>query len=282
MSENRLDRLLRDIDPVNERDLDAWEKSTAADATFERIVHPDRHVSPIQTQRRRGYSRTAVAALLAAVLVGGTAVVFALTSSPTSDPLSVGCYAHLDLDANAAIISLADLGTGITPAAACASRWEGAFGTSPPRAIVTCVVPGGGTGVFPNEEGMAPEDACRSIGAVLPAEGTLFGGLTAEQVRLLAADLEARNARVADRPECGGNVTLKAEIQASLMTFGTERWTIDDLTSPSQPWTFPDGTTGSVPVPRTADGQICSHYAIDAGTSTVILVNGWPELPSEL
>lgn len=46
--------------------------------------------------------------------------------------------------------------------------------------LATSVVAGGGLGVFQNLSGVNVEDACASIGASVPAEGSPYGGLSAE------------------------------------------------------------------------------------------------------
>lgn len=282
MNEKDLVRYLRGINPVDESQLESWHESDAARAILQGIIDTGSRspsIPPFEPRRARPRLRTF--ALGAAVLVAVTAAAFALSSRPTTNPLSVGCYERLDQQADTAIVSLSD-GQGLSLAAVCASRWESAFGGPAPQTLVTCVVSGGGLGVFPNESDLTQEEACASIHASLPQGGTPYGGLSAEQVRGLAADLEGRYAEIADRPgpECAGHADLKAQVQASLATLATGAWAVQDLTSSTQEWTFPDGTTARVSVPTTADGQRCAEYAIDAMGAKVVLVNSFPEEPT--
>jgi hypothetical protein len=278
MDDNGLERFLRQIDPVEEGELASLETRESAAALLERIVHADEQAELVGGGgRRRSTKHSVVAISFVAVALATTAAVFALTSRPSSDPLSVGCYERLDQQANTAIVSLVD--TELTPAAACAARWQSAFGTSTPSILVTCVVSGGGTGVFPNNGQLAPEQACASIGAALPAGGTPYGGLSAEQVRGLARDLQDRYERIDERPECAGNAALKNQALEVLAAHRAEAWEVEDLTSSEQEWTFSDGTVRTVAVPATEDGQRCADFTVDALNGRVLIVNGWPELP---
>ncbi|MFB3737434.1 MAG: hypothetical protein ACE14W_00535 [Candidatus Velamenicoccus archaeovorus] len=277
MNGKNLERYLREIDPVDDGELGTWDESPASQAMLQRILASDHSPPTALPRRSRGRARLAVAGFSAAAVLA-TAAAFALTSRPTSDPLSVGCYERLDQNADTAIVSL--VGTNLSPVAACAGRWTAAFGTPVPPSLVTCVVSGGGTGVFPDQADLPAEDACKSIGATLPAGGVQYAGLSAEQVRSLAADLQRRYARIAEEPECAGNLSLRAEAEAAVSALQATGWQVVDYTSPTQEWTFPDGSTQTVSVPTTANGQRCSEYSIDALNAEVILVNGWPELPN--
>jgi hypothetical protein len=276
MNEKDLEECLRAINPVDEGQVRPREDTLVGILEHAAAVGDRRgRISSFGPPRTR--RRIAAVVLAAVALAATTAAVFAMTRRPTTSPLSVGCYDRLDQNADTAVFDT--VGQDLSPAAICARGWQSAFGEPAPQMLVTCVVSAGGTGVFPNEAGLSPEEACASISASVPSGGSPYGGLSADQVRLLAADLEHRFAGILDRPECAGQVGLKAEVQAALLEYANATWTIVDSTSATQEWTFPDGASALVPVPTTAEGQHCAGYAIDAVGAKVILVNSWPELP---
>ncbi len=114
----------------------------------------------------------------------------------------------------------------------------------------------------------------------MPAGGEPYGGLSAQRVRSLARDLVNRYEALVAGRKCAGVEDLTAEVRSALDALATGSWSIADQTSPTQEWTFPDGRTETVSVPRTSDGQVCAEFAIDATGATVVLVNGWPDLPA--
>lgn len=281
MNPNDLTRHLRQADPVDDELIEGWERSEEALQVFERVVGNDRARVAHHAPRSRSRRRVVGAALGAVLLTATTAAAFALISRPTTNPLSVGCYERLDQGANTAVFAIDQADESLGPAGICARQWQEAFGEAAPTNLVTCIVDGGGTGVFPNPSGLAVQEACASIHAARPAAGTPYGGLSAEQVRALSRDLQARYETLAGTPECAGLTDLAAAAQASLDDLGTAAWSVEDLTSATQEWTFPDGRTQTVRVPETADGQRCSGYAIDSLGARVILMNGWPQEPAE-
>jgi len=272
---DQLEEYLRAANPVDETQVRPKEITVVG--ILERVgAREDRRGRPPTLGLPRMPRRVAVVALTVLAVAATSAAVFAVTRRPTTNPLSVGCYERLSQNATTAVFALSG---DLSPAAVCAEGWQSAFGKAAPQSLVTCVVSGGGTGVFPDDERLAPEDACSSIGASVPAAGSPYGGLSAAQVRLLATDLARRYALIADRQSCAGYADLKAEVQAALLDDANATWTIEDSTSPTQEWIFSDGTSAIAPVPTTAGGQSCAGYAIDAGGAKVILVNSWPELP---
>lgn len=282
MNEHDLDSYLRQADPVNQELLEGWEQSDQALGIFERVVDAGlASMTTHQTSPRRPRRRFVGVALGAALLAASTAAAFALISRPTSDPFSVGCYERPDQGANTAVFAIDNIGESLGPAGICATQWQDAFGVPPPANLVTCIVDGGGTGVFPNPSGLYAEEACGAIQASMPAVGTPYGGLSATQVRTLARDLETRYATLATIPGCAGLEGLRAAAAASVDYFGTTAWSVQDLTSATQDWTFPDGRTQTVRVPETASGQRCADYTIDAIGANIVLVNAWPQLPNE-
>jgi hypothetical protein len=283
MKPDDLVRYLKQADPVDDKSLDGWEQSDQARRILDGVFDTDRaSVSTPHAPPSRSRRRLVGIVLGVALLAATTAAAYALISRPTTDPLSVGCYERLDQEADTAVFRIGRSDESLGAAAICAREWQGAFGEPAPANLVTCVVDGGGTGVFPIRPGLAPEEACASIHASLPAVGgTPYGGLSAEQVRELARDLEARYEALAETPECVGLVDLEASVQGSLDRFGASAWSVEDLTSATQEWTFPDGRTQTVSVPETADGQRCAGYAISAVAAKMILVNAWPQTPIE-
>jgi hypothetical protein len=283
MNPDDLVRCLKQADPVDDESLDGWEQSDQARRILDGVLDTDRaSVSSPRAPRLRSRRRVVGVALGVALLAATIGAAYALISRPTANPLSVGCYERLDQDADTAVFRIERADESLGAVGICAREWQGAFGEPAPANLVTCVVDGGGTGVFPIPPGLAPEEACASIHASLPAVGgTPYGGLSAEQVRALAWDLEARYEALAETPECAGVVDLEAAARASLDNLGAPAWSVEDLTSATQEWTFADGRTQTVNVRETTDGQTCSGYAIDALRAKVILVNAWPQAPVE-
>jgi hypothetical protein len=191
--------------------------------------------------------------LLGAVLVTLMAGASYLASRPTSDPFSVGCYDGLDQQADTMILAFKGNGS-LGAAGICAKEWQ-AQGHEVSQNLVTCVVTGGGLGVFPNSSGMRPEDACASIGASIPEGGTPYGGLSAEQVRALDQEIASRYEATwnASGLTCRGADVLQRVITNAIKATGATAWKIEDVTS--------------------ASGHNCATFTIDSLGARVLMID---------
>jgi hypothetical protein len=187
--------------------------------------------------------------VVGAMLVAGIAAVY-VTSRPTTDPLSVGCYRTLDQNADIAILPLA--GSEVKPAERCAAEWRSAFGVDVPPELITCVVRDGGLGIFPGKEGLDAETTCAAIGASTPRSGT-YGGKTASEVRAWAGDVESAYIQASKkRDDCLSEAVLAALIRESFDRWDFETWTVSRVES---------------------DGDLrCASYSVDSVNAVVILV----------
>lgn len=197
--------------------------------------------------------------LIAAVGAAAIATIAASPSTtesrPTSQPFTVGCFDALDRSANTTVVSL--LGNeGRSAEQICLAEWRNYQGQTITDPLITCVVPGGGTGVFPNPTSMNQDEACASIGAFLPADNAAYGGLTAQQVRRLDEDIARRYEATweASGPSCEGAETLRHAADQGIQAMAADNWKIVDRT--------------------TSAGKTCAHFLIDALEANVILIDG--------
>lgn len=193
-----------------------------------------------------------VAAALAAMVAASPN---AAPSRHTSNPFTIGCFNELDPNADATIVSFLGKG-GLDAQAICLNEWRDYQDRVVTDPLVTCVVPGGGTGVFPNPNRLSQDDACSSIGAFVPAEGTPYGGLSAKQVRELDQEIAARYEATwnPSGPTCRSASVLRGAAEQGIRAYRADGWTVVDHTTES--------------------GQQCAHFTIDAPAGQVLIVDG--------
>lgn len=238
---------LRDINPVPATETREWGRSVPGQAAF-RTIQTRTARRSLRDGSHRLVGRPALVGISILVLLVGVAAGY-VVSRPTTNPLSAGCYRELDQASDTAIVSVTNSSADLSPAGKCASLWQAAFGETAPVNLVTCVVTGGGLGVFPAESNQQPEAACGAIGASVPEEGN-YAGASAERVRQWAADLEERYTLVSD---CIGGRDLHGLIQESLQDWEFEQWRVEDLESGSK-------------------NLQCASYSIDATAGIVFVV----------
>ena len=209
---------------------------------------------PITAGRsRRPRRRVLLMVPLAAAVAAAAVAAGVVSRRPTVDPLSVGCYDQLSQQASTTVLGPDSFPPGMTPVQACRAAWASfTDGQSAPADLVVCVVDGGGTGVFPNRDGMSAEEACGSIGAALPSDGPVYAGASADQVRWMHADLRRRLAE-AGAESCGPAAVVHRAAQAALDAQGLRRWRVDDQ----------------------AAGEVQAGYRIDASAGEVIIQPGY-------
>lgn len=247
MKDHDLIHELREANPVDSDDTEEWMRGEASKLLFQRIVTAG-PVGESRSIRRRGPRLAPLAA--AVVLLAGVAAVY-VTTRQTTNPLSVGCYETLSLEANTAVLGLEAASDELSPAARCASQWQPAFGTTAPSNLVTCVVPEGGLGVFPNAQIADPGAACSSIGASGPSEGS-YAGASAHQVRQWASDVGAAYEEGAGQSQCISQDRLREIVIDSYKRPGFSEWTVSF-----------DGSTSN---------KRCASYSIDAMEGAVIIL----------
>lgn len=108
---------------------------------------------------------------------------------------------------------------------------------------------------------MGSDDFCASIGAATPAEGAVYGGLTAQQVRNMAQDLEARLAPMKEGEDCYPLQDLRQSIRSFLSQRGLTKWSVQDETTAD-----PNG--------RASNGQSCGRYVFAPVDAQVIIYDG--------
>lgn len=155
--------ILRRINPVDPSTLPEPARSQKALDAMERILRGDfistdrrrpRRMRSLGRSRRR---RLYLVPVAAATVLAAATLAWALSRGPTQS-LSIGCYATIDLQGRAAVVSATDA----SPVAACERLWlDGAFGKPPPP-LEACVLPSGTIGVFPSPEG----DSCKRLNLV--------------------------------------------------------------------------------------------------------------------
>jgi hypothetical protein len=247
---------VKEVDPLRV-DVSGWVRTSDADALRRRVLSSDPDSG---VDRRSPHGRPVLRlSIVLLMIAAGVAATRAIVSEPTSNVFTVGCYAELSQRADTVIVPIQE---GLSPAETCMTHPE-AFPQGAPNQLVSCVVSGGGTGVFPNPSGLSPVDACASIGAALPAHGRFYGGLTANEVRSLATDLGVQISSL-DRSLDGGACYPAQGLLALLNTFLRDRDAVE--------WSVRDATTDAAPV--TADGQRCADVVIDELGATLIVVDG--------
>lgn len=209
-------------------------------------------------RRRRHRRRVVLGAVPSVALLAAAG--YALRSEPTSELFTVGCYASLDQQADTTIIGW---DKGKTAAESCLNE-PTAFGEAVPDRVVTCVVNGGGTGVFPNPQDLNANEACASIGAATPEEqGSHYGGLTADQVREMDEELARRTQNLSDpdaKEICYPNENLKRELESFLAERGFTKWSVNDITTDQ--------------AARADNGQRCRDLVMDELEATFIITDG--------
>jgi hypothetical protein len=178
----------------------------------------------------------------------------------TSDVFTVGCYDELSQHANTTVVPIdSSLGAEGT----CSVEWQ-AQGAPVPAGVVTCVVSGGGTGVFPNESGMSAADACTSIGASLPDDGAHYGGLTAQEVRTMFENLgtltEGLDRGAGPDHVCYPAPVIRMKITKYLSDSGLTSWRVRDATTAA--------------APPSVDGVPCADLTVDELAAELILIDG--------
>lgn len=271
MEPDHVTRLLESADPVDADALHGWARSSEGRRILEEIMTATVVRPPIR--------KRAILLVGAVMVLGLLAATYYLSSRPTSEPSSVGCYRVLDQQANTAVFGIRPPDEGLSPAGICAREWTAAFGEPAPDSLVTCIVEGGGTGVFPNPESLDPAEACGSIGASLP-ETADFGGLSSEEVRQLTRDLGSRVLPLYEREECAPVGPLVQAMRDFVRERALTAWSVQDQTSPTEEWVAPGGSTSTETVPTTEGGERCADYAIDPVGARILVVNGWPTLPN--
>lgn len=249
MKDNEVIDEMRKANPVPATETRGWSESPRGQAVFKEIETElvrgnSRNIGP-----RRLIFRPVAVASAALALLAAVAAVY-VTSRPTTDPLSVGCYRELNQSGDAAVLSLTGSASNLSPAANCASQWESAFGEQVPPNLVTCVVANGGLAVFPNHSNQGAEATCSSIGAAPPEDGA-YAGASAQRVRDWATDLEtiyaAAGSGCIDRRELGELV------KDSLNDWGLDQWSVSQMES--------------------GPGDLnCASYSIDATAGAVLIV----------
>lgn len=184
----------------------------------------------------------------ASLIASGQSVTF----RPTSDPFSVGCYDTLNQQADTMVLGFKEK-SGMAAAGICAQEWA-AQGHPVGENLVTCVVNGGGLGVFPNSSGLSAEDACASIGAAVPENGRPYGGFSAEEIRAFDRELATRyEATWNAGSTCRSVDVLHRVANEVIARSASPSWSVLDLTS--------------------SGGRRCATFTIDALGAKVILVD---------
>lgn len=198
-------------------------------------------------------------AILLIALMGSTAVLVAsgpsVTYRSTSNPFSVGCYDGLDQSAATTIIAITSASEGLSAAEVCAREWREVQKHDVSENLATCVVDGGGTGVFPAPWGLSNEEACAAIGAAMPQYGAVYGGLSANEVRALSRYIGDRyTATWPSGKTCRGAGFLDNVATDALQDHGLNAWTVTNATTDA--------------------GQRCAHFEIDPLEARVTLIDG--------
>jgi hypothetical protein len=208
---------LRAANPVGAGEVERWAESEEARAIHDRILG-----TPAGAAQRRQLRWLVLipAVLAAAFLAMGIASYAYLASRKPENPLAVGCYRALDLQANTLAGIALDGST--TPEEGCAAAWASGFGERAPAVLVSCTVPGGGIGVFPGRDGATAAESCASIGAAAVAEGN-YGrdALSTSDLRRWQADL------VRALPRCPDASTAERIVLASFARHGMNNWRVE-------------------------------------------------------
>jgi hypothetical protein len=229
-------------------------------------------MQPPSRRRRRILIGLAAALALALALAAG----WALLQRAPEDPGAVHCYSSRGDDAE---VTSVDLGPGEQPIDACLRVMPGAFEGDAGEEAAVCVRAGEALSVYPNPEHLPQDTACRLAGADLPDPAARYGGLEPEAARALSEDIERRWHARQVRIGCVGHDDFIEEVNRAFRAAGADQWRVEDLTSDTADWIFPDGTRAVVSVPTTPDGQRCTDFWVAEGRATVVLVNGWPHDP---
>ncbi len=169
----------------------------------------------------------------------------------TTDPFTVGCYDELDQQANTTIVAYTPATQRLTPEELCAQEWE-AQGHDGHHDLVTCVVDGGGTAVFPSTEGSSPAEACGRIGAGTAAHGR-YGTMSAPQVRAFGWNLGRRyEGTWSGDAMCSTSVELERVANEAIDNSpGRDSWSV-----------------------RVAEASDCAYFTIDASAAEVVITAG--------
>lgn len=193
-----------------------------------------------------------------ALCVAGVAVGAALVAAapgvqerPTSDPFTVGCYDSLDQQANTTIVAYTPQTHRLSPEELCTQEWA-SQGHPAHHDLVTCVVDGGGTGVFATNDAASPADACGSIGAATAGSGR-YGAMTASQVRAFGWNLGRRyEATWSGNATCSASSVLEdVATEAIAQSPGRDSWTV-----------------------RVDEASDCAHFTIDVSAAEVVITAG--------
>lgn len=229
---------LRDANPVPRAATEGARASAEAEALLRDVlagVRPLRRAPRGAPPRRR---RVVVVAIAAAVLLAvALTVAFFVARRADPDPTSFACYGEARVGSPAVVV-----GAGPDPRATCAELWRaGALGDGPVPSFATCVLPGGGLGLFPGETATT----CRELGL---AESTLEDPAD-DPVGAFAAAASARlDARCVDER------SARRIVRSELARHGLDDWAVV---------TDPQGFPAERP---------CASLGVDAATRTVHVV----------
>ncbi len=189
----------------------------------------------------------------AAVLAAAAAMVAAGPNGEeraTVNPFTVGCYDALDQQANTTIVAYTPGTQRLSAEELCVQEWA-AQGHLGHDALVTCVVDGGGTGVFPHARGSESE-ACASIGAAAVAPGR-YGSLTAAQVRSFSWNLGRRyESTWSSSATCSASAVLESVARDAIAKSAAQgEWTV-----------------------RVAEASDCAYFTIDPVAAEVVITAG--------
>lgn len=275
MTPDDITTLMESADPVDASEVQGW-----VDGPEGQRILADIMAEGLPARRHDGRRLIIPGVVAILLLATGAATYLLAPSSPTTEPRQVGCYAELSMQAETALPTVGPSYEGVGAAGICAAQWPAVFGEPAPRDLVTCIVEGGGVGVFPNAESLPADEACSSIGASLPKEG-LFGGISDDEFLEFSHDLGSRVKPLYEQEDCAPAGQLIAAIQGFLRERGLTEWRVVDETSSFQEWTFPGGSTRQEEVPRAENGELCAVHGIDPVRTEILVINGWPRLPEE-
>lgn len=245
---------VRSANPVRSDDLRGWVESDEAMGVRDRIIAKiDQEAIP---PTRRVWKRPMVLMPAGLAVVASIVAAVYISSRPTSEVFTVGCASEPG-GSDMAIVAIKE---GKSAEQTCIQEWQSQNEPIPGN-VVACVIQEGGTVVYPNPSNMSPADFCASVGASAPAKGPFYGGLTGEQVRQMAKDLDARLQSLQEGEECYPLADLKNRIADFLRDNDLPEWSIEDRTG---------GTSSD----QSSNGQPCGRYVLEPLAAKVHVVDG--------
>jgi hypothetical protein len=214
--------ILRRANPVDSERLPEVPTTAHGRALFEEVIEMAASTTPTQEQREREPSRSpadkrpqrrAVVLVLVAAAVTAGFTFYALVNR-VSEPLTIGCYAAVDLDADAAVVG-AD---GRSPVTVCEELWRnGAVGPGAVPPLAACVLPSGAVGVFPSTDG----DPCTTL-QLAPLDSTSYPD-EADEVVALRTSLVEKFLAVGCLDDAEATETVVEELEDR----GMSGWTVE-------------------------------------------------------